>query len=389
MAKPTTRDIAANIVASIQSKLGQNVPFAAKAFVRVIAKAVAGAVATLWTYGDWITLQLSPFTASFDETTILGRTIRPLVYIGRLYGAGDPQPATAATIRVTVYVTNLPDKTIPAGTTFVAQSNGVTYAIKEDTTTVSGLAVAQAVAVSDQAGTFGLGTVGNLTDPTGTDLPLINPVAGFFNYVKFLDVAVPGELAETEDSYRQRVIDRKQRQPQGGAPADYRAWAVDVPGVAQAWPYRADLPGYVDLYIKSTAGDGVPSEELLVAVDEYLNDPTRRPISAPTWVRPVSIRTFDVEVQGLNVADVVSVQSQIEAALTDYFAEREPKVTALFVPPQRDRVSDVSATSVVETVVTAAGGFLERVTLDLDGNDVGFYTMNPGELAKLGTITYV
>src|SRR6185312_6487441 len=125
---PTTQQLADDLVADIQSSLGQTVPLLPKAFIRVTAKAAAGAVVTIHKYASWAFLQLFTETASYEETTVLGVTFRPLVYLGRRAGVGDPYAATQWEGTITVAVTNQTG-TLAAGSQLTRAGTNVIYSI--------------------------------------------------------------------------------------------------------------------------------------------------------------------------------------------------------------------------------------------------------------------
>ena len=87
---PTTKQISDNIISQIEATISQSVPLLPKAFIRVLAKALAGVVTILYKYAGFIFLQMFVRYASFSETTINGKTLTPLVEWGRLIGVGDP-----------------------------------------------------------------------------------------------------------------------------------------------------------------------------------------------------------------------------------------------------------------------------------------------------------
>ena len=103
---PTTAEINAMIIAQLEAELGQTVPFLPKAFERVLAKVLAGVFILLYKYAGFMFLQIFVETASNQNTTVLGQTINPLAFWGRLIGVGDPVAATKAELSLTVTVTN-------------------------------------------------------------------------------------------------------------------------------------------------------------------------------------------------------------------------------------------------------------------------------------------
>lgn len=82
---------------------------------------------------------------------------------------------------------------------------------------------------------------------------------------------------ETDDAYRARTLEFVRDPPNGSNPAQYRAWAREIPGVGGAVTLRpgepdAGPPGTVDLYLVDT--DMQPASQALVdAVQMYIAPP--------------------------------------------------------------------------------------------------------------------
>jgi hypothetical protein len=254
-------------------------------------------------------------------------------------------------------------------------------------------------AVADQAGGGGAGVVGNL-DP-GDVLSFANPLANVSRNAEVNSQTVTGANEESVDVYRQRIIDRFQKRPQGGAYSDYELWGEEAAGIINVYPYTG-APGQVDVYSEATVAssgspDGIPTAAQLQAVLDLINLDSaglasRRNANAFVNSYPITRLGFDVVVVGITgVADLAQVQSDIESVLTDYFVTREPFIPGLSIPPRKDTISRVTISALVEDVVTAAEGFFTYATFDLTGQ-VGAlpaYILGEGEKAKLVDVTFV
>ncbi len=394
---PTIQEISDNIVAQISASLNQTIPLLPKSFIRVLAKTLAGVFILLYKYGGFTFLQIFVSTASTKETTINGKILTPLIEWGRLIGVGDPVAATQAELNVEVTV-EVQSGTLPSGTQLTG-TNGVTYI------TIGSIlldaAVKQAVvrAVADQAGGGGAGTIGNLD--AGATLSFANPLANVARDVEVLSQAVTGANAENIEVYRQRVIDRFQKRPQGGAYADYEIWGEEVAGIVNCYPYTSTNPGQVDVYVEATPEssgneDGIPTTAQLEAVLNSIELDqaglaTRRPANALANTFAITRTGFDVRVIGLVADDLAQVRADIKSALTDYFLDREPFIVGLSIPPRKDRITKASVSGVVDDVVTAAGGTFTNAFIYLEGTTalVDVYSLGEGEKAKLGEVTYL
>ncbi len=397
MTAPTTAEIADRIVAAIAASISQAVPLLPKNFTTVLAKAIAAVFTILFKRGDFIGLQWFAATASTQETTFNGRTVIPIVEIGRLIGVGDPTEATAAEILVDITVEQQ-GGVLDSGTQIIGASNGVTYIligpILLDAPNVQGTFRA----ASDQSGGDGSGAQGNLD--AGAEVRFANPLPGVARVAIVASRITTGADAEDLDTaYRQRVIDRFQKRPQGGALADYEIWAEEVEGILNAYPYTGD-PGQVDVYSEATVAssgnpDGIPTVDQLEDVKESIEFDenglaSRRPANAFVNSLPITRSLFDVTVTDLaDVNDVPTVEAAIIAAVEAYFLAGEPFINGLTVPPRSDRLTRSGVIGTVEDIVTAFNGTFGTATFELQsgGGPLESYTLGRGEKARAATVT--
>lgn len=390
---PTTKQVADNIVAQISAQLAQTVPLLPRSFIRVLAQAMAGLIVVLYKYSGFIWLQLFVRTATDAETTINGRIVRPLREWGALVGVPEPKPATQAELTVSVAVTN-PTGFLRSGSQLIYPPTGVTYLVTGDVALTSASVSASIRAAGDQQGGDGAGEVGNL--PNGTQLFFANPLPNVGGAVEVTGATITGSDAEETEAYRQRILDRFQKRPQGGAYADYEQWGEEAAGVLSVYPYASACPGQVDIYVESaTEPDGIPTTaQIQAALDMIELDQsglaTRRPVTALVNGYPITRLAFNVRVLGLQVpGDLATVRDQIHAAVTEYFLSREPYIIGLSVGARTDRITATAVGGVVDDVVGAAGGVFTLLQVTRGGVDASVYILGVGEKAKLGNLTYV
>lgn len=397
LAVPTTQAVSDTIIAQIEAAIAQSIPLLPKSFSRVLAKVLAGAVVILYKYGGFIFLQLFVSFASMDETVVNGKTIRPLVEWGRLIGVGDPRLATRAEVLIVLQATGAGGK-IKGGQQFLFADTQIIYqAITETNILGAGPLIFLVRATYDPNDTGGAGTIGNLAQ--GVTLQVVNGPANVATTATVFGTTKTAADAETPDEYRARVKAKFQARPQGGAFADYQTWALAVPGIINVYPYKG-LPGQVSVYVEadvtsSGSLDGVPTSSQLndVAAAIELDEgggATRRPVNAAVTVLPISRTSVDIVVSGLaNVDDVSGAQEEIKDGIDEYLRSREPFIVGLSVLPRDDRITIAAIGGVVDQIVSARGGTVTRVDLQLSGAPFTAITLGQGQKAKLGNISWV
>lgn len=393
---PTTKEISDNIIAQLEASLNQTIPLLPKSFLRVLAKALAGVFILLYKYGGFTFLQVFVQTASANETIVNGVSLTPLTQWGRLIGIGDPVPATNAELIIDITV-ETQTGVLPSGTQLVSTDNGVTYitigAVALNAATVQ----ATVRAASDQAGGGGSGAIGNL-DP-GAIISFANPLANVSRNTIVVSQAVTGANAESTEVYRQRIIDRFQKRPQGGAYADYEQWGEEVAGIVNVYPYTSDCPGQVDVFVEATVEssgdpDGIPTPSQLQAVlDSIFLDlnglNTRRPANALVNSFPITRIGFDVEVSGLVVDNLAQVQADITTAVEEYFLSRAPFIVGLSVPPRTDRITSSAVGGVVDDIVSASGGIFLDAVVKQNTLVITTFSLGIGEKSKASSVSFL
>ncbi len=392
---PTTKQISDNIIAQLEISFNQTIPLLQKAFFRVLAKVLSGVFILLYKYSGFTFLQMFVQTASDKETTVLGVTITPLLFWGRLIGVGDPVASTSAELTITVTVTNQTG-VLATGSQLINADNGVTYATVGSVSLNAPTVTVNILSVSDQAGGNGSGVIGNLN--VSDVVSFANPLPNVARDATVAAVVTVGADSEATDLYRQRIVDRFQKRPQGGAYADYEIWGSEVAGIKNIYPYTSTNPGQVDVYVEATvassgSADGIPTGPQLQAVLDSINfdvsgRATRRPANALANTFAITRTGFNVIVDGLVVDNLGAVQSSITTAVTEYFLEREPFINGLSLLPRRDRITQGGISGVVDDIVSAAGGVFNDVTVDEGGIVFNIRTLVIGEKSKAASVTY-
>ena len=393
---PTTKQISDNIIAQLEASLNQTIPLLPKSFLRVLAKALAGVFVLLYKYGGFMFLQMFVQTATDSETTINGKAVQPLLQWGRLIGVGDPAPATNAELLIDITV-ETQTGVLPSGTQLVSTDNGVTYITIGAILLNAAVVQATVRAASDQAGGGGAGAIGNLD--ADAILSFANPLANVSRNALVVSQTVTGADGEGTEAYRQRIIDRFQKRPQGGAYADYEQWGEEPAGIINVYPYTSDCPGQVDVYVEATPEssgdpDGIPTGAQLSEVLDSINFDqngmaTRRPANALANTFAITRTGFDVRVTGLQVDNLAQVQQSITAAINEYFTSRAPYIIGLTIPPRQDRITESAVAGGVDDIVSASGGIFGGVIIDQGPVSVDIYSLGVGEKAKVLSVSYI
>lgn len=363
-------DINQQIISEIELNISQTVPLLPMAFVRVLAKAIAGAVVLIYKYTSFIFLQLFVATASSRPTTIAGTTLTPLIEHGNQVGAGEPIGATAAELTIDITVINQTGDPIPAGTGVVYEPTGVLYLTQTTILRDAAVKSVNVLASNDQNDGGGLGTIGNI--PVGATVSFTQPLADIERGSIVSAVVTTGANGEDLDTtYRQRVIDRYQKRPQGGALADLEIWGEETPGIINVYPYTG-LPGSVICYVEATEEssgnpDGFPTQAqldaTLASIELDQNGyATRRPANMHVTTVSITRREFTVQVVSLEADDVPATQQAISDALVTLFKSFEPFIGGLTVIP-RYRVTNSEVSRAVLDVAEANNATFSSVIL--------------------------
>ncbi|BBV77013.1 hypothetical protein STW0522RAO56_30670 [Raoultella planticola] len=227
--------------------------------LKVLADMDAGMAHLHYAYLDYIALQTNPFTAT-DEW-LAGWMALKQTY--RKAATAAKSPAVKATGTAGV---DLPAGTVlnrADGYQYVTNSKLSISAGKSGTTSVT----AVLPDISDDV--TGGGNKGNAD--AGTLLTLDANIPGIDNTLTLIEPATGGADIETQEDFRQRGLLAYQNPPQGGSDADYKKWALEMPGITRAWVKRRGMGvGSVVVYImcddNGTGGfpvgnDGVSSLE--------------------------------------------------------------------------------------------------------------------------------
>lgn len=344
--RPTLTDLIAQTQADALSRAQLDDPLR-RADAMVYARVLAGLIHGIYGYAEFISRQVIPDTA---EAEFLDRWARIWLRTPR-------KPAAAATGSVSFTVQA--GAVVPVGTVLQAL-DGQQY---ETTADAAGTVPTYSAPVRALIA----GAAGNRT--TGQSMSLVSPVPGV------QPTAVAGELSggadvELDDALRARLLERISQPPQGGAIADYRAWALEVPGVTRVWVYPAEQGAgtVVVRFVRDADASPIPDAGEVAALQSYLDE--RRPVTANVIVvAPIAV-PLNFTISGL-VPDTPAVRAAVQAELADLVRREAAPGAPLLL-------------SRIRAAISSADGELDH-NLVLPAADV---TVTPGQLLTMGVVTW-
>ncbi|WP_303905618.1 baseplate J/gp47 family protein [Thiohalomonas denitrificans] len=352
--RPTLPALIDRIQSDIESRLPGTDPRLRRSVLFAIVRAIAGAVHGLYGFLAWMARQIIPSTADAN-------------YLERhasWWGIGRKPAAPAVGI---VDFTGTDGAVIPAGTT-LQRADSVEYTTDAEGTITGSVAEIAVTAVEGGQDTN--------ADP-GVTLSLVSPISGVYSTATVSvagDGLTGGADEEGDDSLRDRLKARVQRSPQGGAIADYEAWALEVEGVTRAWvmPAWAGLGTVGVFFVRDDDALIIPDAAEVQAVQDYLD--TVRPVTADVTAYAPTVEPVDMTIQ--LAPNTLDVQAAVEASLTDLF-RREANV-------EDGNGSGAIPISHIREAISGAEGEIDHVLISPSGD----VAPSLGALATLGVITW-
>ncbi|WP_047258009.1 baseplate J/gp47 family protein [Chromobacterium subtsugae] len=332
---PFTPPSFAAIQASILRNIANQLPDAdtgADSDFAIRANATASAIEGLYQHQAWMARQIFPDTADSDYLALHART-RGL--------SKKPGVAASGTIQLTGQQT-----AAISGPLLAQTPDGRQYTI----TATGAINAAQTISLAAVA--IAPGSAGNAA--AGTPVTLTQPPPGV-NANATITTMVGGTDDETDADLLARLLDVIQRPPAGGNAADFRRWAMAVPGVTSAfvYPLRRGL-GTCDVVI--TSAGGIPSAATLAAAQAYID--SVRPVTAKSSLvlAPTPLPIDHVIQVAMPGGSELQALALIQPALAAYFAS---------LPPGTPYVR-----SQVETAISNLPGITDRLLAAPTGNVV-------------------
>lgn len=395
--RTTAKDISDQLIADFEAYLGTTFPDYPKSFIRTLTKAMAGLYVLGYESGLSYLEQMFVKTAANVPISINGKTLNPLQEHGSLLGLTQGTGvSTELSIQISVITTG---GTIESGERIVNPDTGIIYVVVGDVSLSS-----SSVAATIRSTVSGENANVILPDDENK-LYFVSPRGDVEKSVFINSQTVSGSDPQTTEEFRDEILQRWLARPQGGAYADYLLWAKEASdNVKNAYVYSgwgddaipSSRTGQVFIYIESVSDtDGIPLQALLDDVYDYIEgDPdlsTRRPVNAYVQVLPITRSEVDVTISGLSTDDDTNCKIAIEAAITDFFLALNPAGQSGYTlrPPKNDIISKNNLGGLIAGIASGYNGTITSVTFEVHGETPEAYSMQEGEKAKVGTVTWL
>lgn len=350
--RPTLQTIVQRIQSDIDGRLAGADSFIVRSLLYVIAKAVAGVVHGLYGHQDWLSKQIIPDTAEVE-------------FLDRHAAWWNVVRKAASSAVGNVTFTGTDGSIIPAGT-ILQRSDGEQFTTDVEVTITAGSIVAAVTAVVPGQ---------NSNTIAATTVALVSPIVGV-NSSAIVDgsALTGGADIEGDDDLRDRLRERIQKTPQGGAVADYEQWALEIGGVTRVWvlPNLSGL-GTVGVYfVRDDDASIIPDAAEVLAVQDYID--TVRPVTADATIyAPTEVaQAMTIQIS----PNTSAVQAAISTSLTDLF-RREAQV-------EDGAGSGTVLLSHINEAISIATGEDNHILV----SPVADVALSTGELATLGAITW-
>lgn len=291
--RPTLNEIVSRVKADFNLRLTGTNETLRYTLANVFSYVIAGVSHLLHAHLDFISKMALPDTST-DEYLERQAAIWGIVRKTQSFAFGD------------VKFTGTDGFGVNTGT-LIKGGNGVEYATESGGFITGGELILRVVATTP-------GSNGNL--PNTETLSLVNPISGVSNEVTIeVDGIAEGTDRESDENFRERVIDRVRNPISGGTVADYRRWTLEVAGVTRAWVFPLNTgPGTVGVtFVQDENTDIIPNSLKVSEVQSYLDE--RRPITAEVTVfTPASV---EVDFSIVISPDTPEVRSAVEGELKD------------------------------------------------------------------------
>lgn len=352
--RPTLTQLIERNQSDIETRLPGTDPRLRHSLLGILARVLSGAVHGLYGAQDYTARQIVPDSA--DGVNLE----RSAFWLGRGMTRTAATPATGQ-----LTITGTDGSVIPAGTTW-QRSDGEQYTVVTEVTIAAGTATADLTSVN--AGQF-------VNCTAGQKLTLIAPIAGVQSSATVAAGGITGGTDEESDSaLLARLRNFVASSANGCNLAQYEVWAREVAGVTRAWAIDQWLGAgsLAVFFVRDNDASLIPDAGEVAAVQSYID--ARRPPGL-AWFQvfaPVDAA------QPLTIAlapNNSTVQAAVQAELADLFVQSAV---------EDGTGSGTVLLSHLREAISRASGETDHLLV----TPVADITLNPGEIATLGAITW-
>ncbi|WP_201829538.1 baseplate J/gp47 family protein [Microvirga zambiensis] len=188
-----------------------------------------------------------------------------------------------------------------------------------------------------------------------------------------------GADVEPIETLRQRILDRKRNPPQGGSATDWIRWTKESSGAIT----RVFVDSFINdsrevwiSFLRSDRTNGIPTPSDVAAVQAYVEDPIRRPVTARVSVVAPDPQPVDITITGLS-PDTPAIRAAVEAELDAMFADK--------VAPATPSTNFILWRAWISEAISRATGE-NKHTLTVPASDLTYSTA--GQMPVRGVVTY-
>lgn len=225
----------------------------------------------------------------------------------------------------------------------------------------------------------------------GDELRATSPIINVDSIAQVVSEVVAPTNAESYEELRINLKNSDAVQLQGGAPADWRAWAEPVAGVREVYPYKRIGGGSeIDLFTESFPADsvdgyGTPPQSILDAVLAAI-EPDKEPQGvAEVYYLPVITVPVDIDIDTL---EDPSLESEIRFAVDALLYTVRPFVAGAD-PIADEKKGILYSSEIFSTVKTVTSGNIADITMYVEGVQLTKYMFDYGRIPFLRNINLV
>lgn len=325
----------------LRNKYGDNSPLLKKSFIKTIGYSIGGVAATIWQMSVWVLKQIFPQTCDLEALLLWGG----LIGVNYNYGQST---------NLTIKLNNVTASHLVSGTVYKDLNTGLIYKTVSQVNAENGQIITTVQCTTS-------GEIGNI--PVGTVLNIANPLDGIPSTAEVTEIKIEGTADEEVEVYRKRVLYGFKNKTESGSPIDYYNWALEVPGIVDAFPYLLKegimtlflvangsgknrtpsgevtpnpFPEWVEGNFKEFDGSGQFLQVAQSIEGSEIGVHNRRPAMATVELKTPNYTAFDVEISGLTD---ISYNEAIKNAIVNVLDGKKPHIVVLNYPVSKAKIN--------------------------------------------------